>query len=84
MNILNLPDWEILETKEGEYDYVINAKYIPEPTACLRCGVIGQLYKHGVKKQRFMDLPIHNKRVGLIAHRQRYHCRACKKTCFQP
>ena len=84
MNILNLPDWEILETKEGEYDYVINAHYIPEPTACLRCGVIGQLYRHGVKKQRFMDLPIHNKRVGLIAHRQRYHCRACGKTCFQP
>jgi len=84
MNILNLPDWEVIEVKESEYDYAIHAKYTPEPTACIRCGVIGQLYRHGIKRQRFMDLPIHNKRVGLIVHRQRYHCRACKKTSFQP
>jgi transposase len=45
---------------------------------------MGQLYRHGVKKQRFMDLPIHGKRVGIIVMRQRYHCRACNKTSFQP
>jgi transposase len=84
LNILNLPDWDIIEVKEGEHDYAIHAKYAKEPEACLRCGVIGQLYRHGVKKQRYMDLPIHNKRVGLIAHRQRYHCLACHKTSFQP
>ncbi|MFA5036710.1 MAG: ISL3 family transposase [Candidatus Izemoplasmatales bacterium] len=84
MNILNLPDWEVMEVKESEYDYAIHAKYTPEPQACIRCGVVGELYRHGVKKQRFMDLPIHNKRVGLIVHRQRYHCRACGKTSFQP
>ena len=84
MNILNLPDWEVMEVKESEYDYAIHAKYTPEPQACIRCGVVGELYRHGVKKQRFMDLPIHNKRVGLIVHRQRYHCRACHKTSFQP
>jgi transposase len=84
MNILNLPDWEVIELKESEYDYAIHAKYTPEPTACIRCGVIGQLYRHGIKRQRFMDLPVHNKRVGLIVHRQRYLCRACKKTSFQP
>ena len=84
MNILNLPDWEVIELKESEYDYAIHAKYTPEPTACIRCGVIGQLYRHGIKRQRFMDLPVHNKRVGLIVHRQRYHCLACKKTSFQP
>jgi transposase len=84
MNILNLQDWEVLEVKESEYDYAIHAKYTPEPKACIRCGVLGELYRHGVKKQRFMDLPIHNKRVGLIVHRQRYHCRACGKTSFQP
>jgi transposase len=84
MNILNLPDWEVIELKESEYDYAIHAKYSQEPTACIRCGVIGQLYRHGIKRQRFMDLPVHNKRVGLIVHRQRYHCRACKKTSFQP
>jgi len=84
MNILNLPDWEVLEVKESEYDYAIHAKYTPEPQACIRCGVVGELYRHGVKRQRFMDLPIHGKRVGLIVHRQRYRCRACKKTSFQP
>jgi len=84
MNILNLPDWEVIEVKESEYDYSIHAKYTPEPIACIRCGVIGQTYRHGIKKQRFMDLPIHNKRVGLIVYRQRYRCRACKKTSFQP
>jgi transposase len=84
MNILNLPDWEVIEVKETEYDYAIHAKYLKEPDVCIRCGVIGQLYRHGIKRQRFMDLPIHNKRVGLIVHRQRYHCRACGKTSFQP
>ncbi len=84
MNILNLPNWEIIEAREGEFDYVINAKYTPEPVACIRCGVMGQLYRHGVKKQRFMDLPIHGKRVGLVAHRQRYRCRACNQTSYQP
>ncbi len=56
-NIVNLPDWEVIEAKESEYDYAIHAKYTPEPTACIRCGVIGQLYRHGIKRQRFMDLP---------------------------
>src|SRR4030042_1653083 len=84
MNILNLPDWEVIELKESEYNYAIHARYPPGPTACIRCGVIGQLYRHGIKKQRYMDLPVHNKRVGLIVHRQRYHCLACKKTSFQP
>jgi transposase len=84
MNILNLPYWEVFEVKEGEYDYVISARYLPEPIACARCGVIGQLYRHGVKRQRFMDLPIHGKRVGIIAYRQRYLCQACHKTSFQP
>ncbi|MDD5513447.1 MAG: ISL3 family transposase [Candidatus Omnitrophica bacterium] len=84
MNILNLPDWDVYEIKEGEYDYVITARYIPEPVACIRCGVMGQLYRHGVKKQRFMDLPIHGKRAGIMVNRQRYHCRACHQTSFQP
>ncbi|MDD5353424.1 MAG: ISL3 family transposase [Candidatus Omnitrophica bacterium] len=84
MDILNLPDWETIDVQENEYDYAIHAKYLKEPDVCIRCGVIGQLYRHGVKKQRFMDLPVHNKRVGLIVHRQRYHCRACGKTSFQP
>ncbi|MFA5389150.1 MAG: hypothetical protein WC312_05280 [Candidatus Omnitrophota bacterium] len=30
MNILNLPDWEVIELKESEYDYAIHAKYTPE------------------------------------------------------
>lgn len=84
MNILNLPEWEVLNVAEGDHDYVIEAKYTHEPEACSKCGVVGELYRHGIKKQRFMDLPIHGKRVGLIVHRQRYHCRACKKTTFQP
>jgi len=84
MDILDLPDWETIDVQESEYDYAIHAKYLKEPEACLKCGVVGELYRHGVKKQRFMDLPVHNKRVGLIVHRQRYHCRACGKTSFQP
>lgn len=84
MDILNLPDWETIDVQESEYDYAIHAKYLKEPDACIRCGVIGQTYRHGIKRQRYMDLPIHNKRVGLIVHRQRYHCRACGKTFIQP
>jgi hypothetical protein len=28
MNILNLPDWEVIELKESEYDYAIHVKYL--------------------------------------------------------
>jgi transposase len=84
MNILNLPDWEVLEINESQYDYTIDAQYKKGLEACPHCGVIGQLYRHGVKKQRYMDMPIHCKRVGIIVHRQRYRCRACNQTSFQP
>ncbi len=67
MNILNLPDWDVYEIKEGEYDYVITARYIPEPVACIRCGVLGQLYRHGVKKQRFMDLQKMRQEIPAVA-----------------
>lgn len=39
---------------------------------------------NGVKHQLVMDQPIRAKRVGILIHRQRYHCRACSRTFFEP
>lgn len=77
MNILGLPFWQVLDVSETTHDMQIEARCEVQPSACPHCGCVANLYRHGVKQQRFMDLPIRAKRVGILAHRQRYKCRDC-------
>ena len=84
MNILNLPDFDILEVKESDHDYLIVSDYIPEPAICPHCGAINpRLRCFGTKRQLFMDLPIHAKRVGICVVRQRYQCQECNQTFYE-
>ncbi len=83
MNILNLPNWNIIEVKESPHDYHITAKYLPQPNICVWCNS-PEFYKFGMKKQVFMDLPHHGKRTGIAVHRQRFRCRACERTFSEP
>lgn len=84
MNILNLPDWEILDVKENRGDYLIVAQYVPEPAMCPRCSrMLPRLDHFGVRQQCFLDLPIHAKRVGILVHRQRYRCKECGRTFME-
>lgn len=82
MNILNLPGWDILALKENERDYLVEAEFTTQPTTCPHCGK-SLLDRHGKKTKQLMDTPIHGKRVGVLAFRQRYKCQSCGKTFLQ-
>jgi hypothetical protein len=44
-------------------------------TACLHCGMAGELERFGTQHPLCLDLPIHGKQVALRVIRQRYRCR---------
>ncbi len=84
VNVLNLPDWTILHTEEGPYDYQITASYDVPALACSSCWRFGFLQRFGKRNQLFLDLPMHGKRVGIHVERQRYRCANCYHTMLQP
>lgn len=81
-NALYLPDWTVLKVDEGE-GRVVQAKYDVAPEACAKCGVVGQLYRHGVKAIRYRDAPALTKQLVVEVQRARYRCRACGSTFMQ-
>ena len=85
LNILNLPDWEILATQENHDDYLFTAQYTQPTVSCSQCNkMFPRLKRFGVRQQLFLDLPIHTKRVDILVHRQRYLCHECQRTFIQP
>lgn len=84
MNLLNLPDWNIVQVRENKHDYVVEATYGVEAPACIHCHAVGRLYRHGTRPQRVMDVPTHGKRMGIDVVRSRWRCRDCGKTFLQP
>nr|WP_239635118.1 transposase family protein [Paenibacillus sp. H1-7] len=83
MDILNLSKFNILSISENEFDFLIQVVTNSPPLACPHCGCIANLYKHDIREQICMDLPIHGKRVGLLIKRQRYRCRDCNRTFWE-
>lgn len=83
MNILNLPDWNVLKVEETEHDYVVTAEPKKQVTACHHC-LSKDLRRFGKKKPFFLHLPAHGKRVGIRAEIQRYKCASCGKILQQP
>jgi transposase len=72
-DLINLPYWNVLKVQETDLNYVIDAIYEIEPAGCPHCGFMIR-YGHGTKEKLFMDTPIHGKRVGIRAIRNRYKC----------
>lgn len=84
INMINLPNFKILDMNESEDDYrFLVESTVLSPSHCPKCGTVANLYKHGKKQQLFFDLPMHAKRVGIYVNRQRYKCRECKETFFE-
>ena len=52
MNILNLPEFEVLDTIQDDHDMTVIVKPVKEPVACPECGGV-EYYKHG-KSKRFV------------------------------
>ncbi|HWV59015.1 MAG TPA: transposase family protein [Sphingopyxis sp.] len=82
---LNLPDWTVVAARPiGTETYEIDAAYDVYPDACLKCGVVGQLYRHGTKLIRYVDSPVHGRQTFINVKRARYRCRECLGTFMQP
>lgn len=73
MNILNLPEFEVIDTIQDEHDMTVIVKPVKEPLACPECGGV-EYYKHGKSKRFVRDLNIHT---------NRYKCKYCKSTFSQ-
>lgn len=83
-DILDLPDWTVTTKRLDGSEYELEAEFAGQPAACLKCGVVGRLYKHGTKVTTYRDSPIRGHPVRLLARVQRYRCRECGETFLQP
>jgi len=83
-DILHLPGWKATATRHDGPELVIQADYIEPAVACIKCGVIDRLYRHGTKVLNFRDTPMHGKTVMLEGTAQRYRCQDCGETFVQP
>lgn len=81
--LLNLPSIKVIKTDENDHDYYVYAEAVEMPQQCPECNWCF-FYGHGTKEHLVMDTPIHGKRVGILLTRNRYKCRKCNKTFFQP
>lgn len=55
-----------------------------QPPACIKCGVVGNLYKRGAKPQTFIDSPVRGDRIRVVVDRRRFQCKDCGGTFLQP
>lgn len=83
-DILDLDGWTVIAKTTEEGCDVLDAEYRPQPAACLKCGVVGELYRHGTKPVTYLDSPIRGNPAKLRAKVQRYRCTACQETFLQP
>lgn len=83
MNILNLPNWHIIEVKENENDYLVTAEPAEKITNCRFCSSL-EFQRFGKRTPIIMHLPMHGKRVGIKAQIQRYKCLDCERIFQQP
>lgn len=83
-DILHLQGWKALEIRLDGDEYEIEAEYTINPDVCPKCGVVGNLYKHGPKPVTIRDSPIRGHHVRILARAQRFKCRDCTATFIQP
>ena len=82
-DILNLPEYRVLQVDDSGPDYHILAETIAPPVVCIHCGA-ASLVRYGHREQLIHDLPIHGKRVGISVDTRRYRCKDCRKTFYEP
>lgn len=84
-NQLWLDDWTVTKVEPINDTYRVAASYDTVPTDCGCCGVVGaRLYKHGSKKIRYVDAPVHGLQTFIDVERLRFRCRECGGTFMQP
>lgn len=83
-NLLYLPGWSVTEYEiDADGAYRIPAVFSAFPDHCPKCGIVGQIYKHGTKKQTYVDAPVHGRQTFIEVTRMRFRCRDCGGTFMQ-
>lgn len=75
--------WRLTQRTDGVDKDVRVAEYTREARACIECGTIGELHKHGRRTVEYIDAPSYGKQTRLVADLQRYRCHACSKVFMQ-
>lgn len=83
---LQLKGWRTIDVKRCANTNIrtIEAEYIDQPQACIKCCVIGPHHKHGIKETTYIDSPAWGSAIKIVAKRQRYKCKDCGSTFIQP
>lgn len=81
---LDLPNWRYIDKRQDHLGCELSVEYSIDPDFCLKCGVVGNLYKHGTKETTYLDCPMWGKPARLVAKVRRYKCRDCDGTFLQP
>lgn len=81
---LDLPNWRYISKLQEADGCTLNVEYTIDPDFCLKCGVVGNLYKHGTKETTYLDCPMWGNPARLVAKVRRYKCRDCSGTFLQP
>ena len=82
-NILNWPDYKVLQVSELEHDYKVHAEVTEPPTHCPHCSHF-EIVGFGRRDEVIMDTPVHGKRTGIMLNRRRFRCQSCRKTFLEP
>lgn len=82
-NILNWPDYNVVNVAELEHDYQVHAEVAKPPTHCPNCNH-PEIVGFGRRDEVIMDTPVHGKRTGIMLNRRRYRCQFCRKTFLEP
>ena len=83
-NLMYLPDWTVTDFEiDSDGAYRIPASYNVAPEHCVKCGAVGNLYKHGAKITAYVDAPVHGRQTFIEVRRARYRCRDCGGTFMQ-
>ena len=80
---LDLPGWRYIDKRLDADGYEINVEYTIDTEVCQKCGVVGNLYKHGTKDTTYRDGSLWGRPARLLVKVRRYKCKDCGGTFLQ-
>jgi len=83
IDILQLPGWAVTGMDMHDNCLVIEATYTKADSACHKCGVVGNLHRHGTKVIKYRDIPVRMVPTIINGTVQRYRCKECRETFVQ-
>lgn len=83
--LLKLPEFEVTDFKQNEYDMGFYVQKRERPMVCPACGIYHpELVIYKTRTQTVRDLSIQGQRVALILARHYYQCRDCGGRFAEP